>query len=235
MTRHTLIIAAVLAAGLCVPGAADAAKKRVVVLDVEGARNHKLERSLADLVAEEARVIPSGQYRKLARKLKAGKLSPDHVAKVAARLEADGVLESLIIADSGRYVLRLRLREGTSGRTIKKIAVRLRAPELSGKIEDDLADRLLEAISTLPALETIEEMDGDPDEDAAEATRGARARDRRPVIEEEDAGWPRPTTTLPRRSRCPRPTAMATTRPPATETPKPTRMPTTTTTSRPPR
>ncbi len=181
MTRHILILIAVLAAGLCAPRLADAARKRVVVLDVEGARNRTLERSLADLVAEEAKVIPSGQYRKLARKLRAAKLSPDHVAKVAARLEADGVLESLIIADSGRYVLRLRLREGTSGRTIKKIAVRLRAPELSGKIEDDLADRLLEAISKLPALETIQEMDGDPDEDAAEIARGAKARDRRPV------------------------------------------------------
>lgn len=185
-SRQNLLISAALTAVLCAPGIADAAKKRVVVLDVEGARNQKLERSLADLVAEEARVIPSGKYRKLARKLRAAKLSPDHVAKVAARLEADGVLESLIIADAGRYVLRLRLREGTSGRTIKKIAVRLRAPELSGKIEDDLADRLLEAIAGLPALETIEEMDGDPDEDAAEVTRSARTRARRPVIEDED-------------------------------------------------
>ena len=106
-TRTTLLTLAAFAAGMCAEGIATAAKKRVVVLDVEGARNKKLENSLAELVGEEAKVLPSADYRKAAKKLKATKLSPDHVAKVAAAIEADGVLESLIIAEDGRYVLRL--------------------------------------------------------------------------------------------------------------------------------
>ncbi|HTM20183.1 MAG TPA: hypothetical protein VL172_06745 [Kofleriaceae bacterium] len=164
-SQRTLLIIAALAAGMCTE--ATAAKKRVVVLDVEGARNKKLERSLTDLVGEEATVLPGATYRKEARKLKATKLSPEQVARVAARMDADGVLESLIVADKGRYVLRIRLHEGTSGRTIKKIALKLRSPALSGKMEDALAERLSEAIADLQPLESIEASDGDPDEDAA--------------------------------------------------------------------
>jgi outer membrane biosynthesis protein TonB len=186
-TNRTLLIVAALAGVMCTQGIASAAKKRVVVLDVEGARNKNLERSLSDLVGEEAKVLPSTDYRKLAKKLKATKLSPDHVAKVAAKLEADGVLESLIIAEGGRYTLRLRLREGGSGRTIKKIALKLRAPELSGKMEDALADRLLGAIADLPPLETMEEMDGDPEEEAAETVKKVKKPKREPMIEDDEA------------------------------------------------
>ena len=72
-TRRTLLIVAALAGAMCTQGIASAAKKRVVVLDVEGARNKNLERSLSDLVGEEAKVLPSTEYRKTARKLKATK------------------------------------------------------------------------------------------------------------------------------------------------------------------
>jgi hypothetical protein len=170
-SRRTLLIIAALAAGMCTPALA---RKRVVVLDVEGARNSKIERSLADLVGEQATVLPSTEYRKTARKLKATKLSPEQVARVAARMDADGVLESLIVADKGRYLLRLRLREGTSGRTIKKIALHLRSPSLTGTMEDALAERLSAAIAGLPRLESIEEADGDADEEVAAVPAPAR-------------------------------------------------------------
>jgi len=187
-----LLVLAALAAWGCAEGVAHA-KKRVVVLDVEGARNRTLENTLSDLVAEEAQVIPSGEYRKAAKKLRATKLAPEEIARVASKLDADGVLEGLIVAENGRYTFHLRLHEGNSGRTVKKMVLRMRTAKLSAKMEDQLADRLLDAIAKLPRLESFEEQDGDPAEDAAEVTTKVKPpKARRAPIEDEDADDPRP-------------------------------------------
>ena len=141
------------------------AQKRIAVLDIEGARSAKLRDSLVKLIETEHKVISARTYDKAADALKAGKLSPGHVAKVAAKVEADGVLEGMIVADEGNYVLRLRLHEGLSGKTVKKLALRLKKPALSASMKEKLADRLLAAIEELPFLESEAIEDDEPEDE----------------------------------------------------------------------
>lgn len=145
----TFIGIAVITAALLVAPTAAQAQKRIVVLDVEGARNGALRDSLAEILGEENRVIESAKYTRLASRLKAKKLTPENVALVAAKLEADGLVQSLIEADGSKYVLRIRVREGATGRTIKKLALKLKKPSLSRGMRGQLAERLLDAVDGL--------------------------------------------------------------------------------------
>jgi hypothetical protein len=158
LTNLRLILTSIIGAAV-LAGAAPAAdaQKRVVVLDIEGARTAKLQRSLSQLIGGEHRIIPATKYRRTAKRLRARKVNPRNVAKVSARLQADGVVQGMIVASRGRYTLSLRVREGSTGRTVKKIKVRLRRPRLSTRMKRALADKLLDAIEDISFNETVEE------------------------------------------------------------------------------
>ncbi len=159
-------LAAVLAVAIA-PGSVRA-QKRVVVLSVEGARNKSLQDDLSEIVRKENRVISSRTYVRTAKRLKARKLNPEDVARVSARISADGVLQSMIVADDDGYVLRLRLHEGATGRTVKKLAVRLSGPTLPGRLRRALANHLL------PAIDHLDFNDGgDMNADAEDHARTA--------------------------------------------------------------
>lgn len=180
LSRTLAGIAVITAAILAAPSLASA-QKRIVVLEVEGARDRTLRGSLAKIVGDENRVIDGAKYTRLAKRMKARKLTPENVALVAAKLEADGVIESMIVADSDQYMLRIRVREGATGRTIKKLAVKLKKPSLSRGMREQLSERLLDAVDELrfndaeldfePAsgLEPDEDEAADEDEDSDDA------------------------------------------------------------------
>ncbi|HUH05212.1 MAG TPA: hypothetical protein VML75_24605 [Kofleriaceae bacterium] len=161
----TLVGIAAIAALLAAPSLADA-QKRIVVLEVEGARNGALRASLAQIVGDENRVIDGAKYTRLAKRMKAGKLTPENVALVAAKLEADGVIESMIVADRDQYMLRLRVREGATGRTVKKLAIKLKKPALSRGMQEQLSERLLDAVDGLRFNDA--ELDFEPESGAVE-------------------------------------------------------------------
>jgi len=196
----TKIILTTMAAALAVSiaPATVRAQKRVVVLTVEGARNKSLQKDLSEIIRKENRVISSRTYTRTARRLKARKLSPDDVARVSAKISADGVLQSMIVADDDGYVLRLRLHEGASGRTVKKLAVRLSHPTLPGRLRKALASRLLPAIDHLQFNDSGDDDDmdadaedhartavGDGDDDLNDRPRKRSSRSRRTARREE--------------------------------------------------
>jgi hypothetical protein len=206
LTGKLVGIAAIAAALLVAPPLA-AAQKRIVVLEVEGARNGALRGSLVEIVGEENRVIDGAKYTRLAKRMKAGKLTPENVALVAAKLEADGVIESMIVADRDRYMLRIRVREGATGRTIKKLAIKLKKPALSRGMQAQLSERLLDSIDGLrfndaeldfePESGAPDDEDDEVDEEkpanetpagmASKKSRGDRMADRRVAsLDDED-------------------------------------------------
>ncbi len=159
------------------PAATAESGKRIAVLEVEGARNGKLRRALTKLIEEQHRVIGPDAYRRAARRLKAKKLNPDDVAKVAAKVKADAVLHGMLVAeDDESYMFRLRLRDGASGRTVKRLAVRLSEPSLSGKLQYKLGVRLLDAIDDLQAADDEEAIAAVEDVDARPARKKSRSR-----------------------------------------------------------
>jgi hypothetical protein len=187
------LVGAIAAAVVMTAAPEDAsAQKRIAVLEIEGARSGKLRNALVKLIQTEHKVISARTYKKAAKKLKANKLSPPHVSKVAARVEADGVLEGMIVAEDDRYVLKLRLHEGMSGKTVKKLALKLNSPKLSAKMKTKLADRLLAAIDDLPFLEAEDIEEEEPDdieEDDEEGFIEADASEVAAMDDEDDEGF----------------------------------------------
>jgi len=144
-----------------------AAEKRVVVLKIKGDKRSKIAKSLTRIIDNDHKIIAGSTYELQASKLNAKRLSPRNVRKVASRIEADGVLTGKIRRKGGRYVLRLRLIEGSTGKVIKKIAVKLRSRRLSRKMRRAIAERLVAAMDDLKFVENtkdaIKEEDGDSD------------------------------------------------------------------------
>ncbi len=160
---------------------AEAAKKKIAVLDIEGARSADLRESVEGIVKKKHGVVAGRAYAKAARKLKAKRMNDRSVKKVATYLEVDGVLEGMLVAEEDGYVLRLRLREGATGRTVRKFTVFLRSPRMTRKIRKELSKRLYAAIDGLEPIAADEpEEDWEEDwDDGEEVREDAPKRDRR--------------------------------------------------------
>ena len=181
--RHLVAISfagALIATGIS-PREAAAQEHRVAVLKIEGARTAKIRKSLEELVANEHAVVSHRSYKKTARRLRAKKLNPSQVARVADKLRLDGILSGTIVAWKGRYKLMLRLHEGTTGRTIKRLTVRLNRPQLTSTMEERIGDWLLSAIEELGDIEASNDDDGIDDADRDEPSADDEDED-----EEED-------------------------------------------------
>src|SRR5690606_27961686 len=71
------------------------ADKRVVVLEIEGARTPRLRKEIVRAIRPHD-AMSAQSYRNAARRLRAEKLTPNNVAEVAGYLGADGVLDGTI-------------------------------------------------------------------------------------------------------------------------------------------
>lgn len=127
------------------------ADKRVVVLEIEGARTPRLRKEIVRAIRPHD-AMSAQSYRNAARRLRAEKLTPNNVAEVAGYLGADGVLDGTIVAEDGGYILTIRLRSGKEGLIVKRIGIRLSEPRLPPKIEKGLRKRLVPVIDDLPPL-----------------------------------------------------------------------------------
>ncbi|RMH39378.1 MAG: hypothetical protein D6689_16815, partial [Deltaproteobacteria bacterium] len=154
MTRtcRVLVLSAAALVGLAGQPAPAAAGKRIAVLEIEGARSDALRKQVASVVSRRHRVLSPRQYHRAARKAHATRLRPIDVRRVAALLDADGIVEGMLVAEDRGYVLRLRLREGKTGRTVRKFTVFLREPRMPKKIRAQLADKMYAAIRGLSPL-----------------------------------------------------------------------------------
>ena len=73
------------------------AQKRIVVLEIEGSRSDGLRDSITRLIRPH-KSLNDNTYRNAARRLRAPKLNPKSVAKVARYLEADGIIDGMLVA-----------------------------------------------------------------------------------------------------------------------------------------
>jgi hypothetical protein len=141
--------------GPAVPPAA--AEKRIAVLEIEGARSGALYDTLVELVDDGCDVVPGRTYQRTARRIRAHKLAPDQVSRVASALDLDGVLQGMVVAENDHYVFRLRLRAGADGRTVRRFTMRMSRPRLKRDIARRLGERLTRAIAKLPTLGQVED------------------------------------------------------------------------------
>src|SRR5262249_5611356 len=89
-----LAIAGTLAAfAVAVPREAHADKRRIVLMEIEGARSTKLRRAVGKLLDREHFILPERAYRKVAERRGADKLNASNIRRVCADLGCDGVLD----------------------------------------------------------------------------------------------------------------------------------------------
>jgi hypothetical protein len=154
-----ITVAACLLAGA---GTAAAAKRRIVVIDFGGTKASTFQRGVEGVIEKKHSVVPGDKYDAAAKKLDATKPTAKNVAKVARRLNSDGVLIGFVKRKGARYELTLQLREGKSGEFVATVKVTARKAKLSASEQRTIKDELLAAIDDLPA---VSDGDGDDDDD----------------------------------------------------------------------
>jgi hypothetical protein len=139
-----------------------AGRKRVVVLDFEGPKAEKFHDDIVKLLKRSHTVIATDKWNGTADELDAAKITEKNVKKVAKKLKIDGIVTGKIEKRRDEYIIRLKLRAGTSGELVgNSIDTKADGPRLDGKAQGDLKDEL---IGQIDDLESNHGGGGDDDE-----------------------------------------------------------------------
>jgi len=131
-------------------GRADADRKRVVVLDFEGPNAEKFHADVVKLIKKSHTVVKTTKWTKAAEELDAAKVTEKNVKKVAKKLKIDGVITGKIDKRRDEYIIKLKLRAGTSGELMgNSVSTKADGPRLEGQAERDIKDELIAVIDEL--------------------------------------------------------------------------------------
>jgi len=165
---------AVLALGLQPAHASE--EKKVIALVLQGPRSADLSDSIARMIEDPHEVIAKRIYARTAMQLDSTPMTPRNIARVAAEIEADAVLEGTLARKGRAYRLRVHLFEGRSGRTVKEAVMVLDRPRLDRSSREELMN-VLAAIEDVEPLATVDEKN-EKKKPAAGAAAAAAAADR---------------------------------------------------------
>lgn len=146
------------------PGVAEA-RRRLVVLELEGDKAEDFQDELEKFLKKSHSVVPRKKWLATAEDLAATKVTDKNVKKVAKKLSIDGVIGGTVEKRGSRYYVRLSLRDGTTGKTVTTTELVERSPRFSSEGKATLTDELLAAIDELDSA-------GDEDDDEAEDDDG---------------------------------------------------------------
>ncbi|HSD90885.1 MAG TPA: hypothetical protein VLB44_25345 [Kofleriaceae bacterium] len=151
-------------------GTADAGRKRVCVLDFEGPNADKFHEDLVKLLKKNHTVVSVDKWNKKAEELDAGKVTEKNVKKVAKKLKVDGVITGKIEKRRDEYIIRLKLRSGTTGEILgNSVQTKADGPRLDGQAQRDIKEELVGAIDE---LESNREGGDDEEEEAPKGKGG---------------------------------------------------------------
>jgi len=151
-------------------GTADAGRKRVCVLDFEGPNADKFHEDLVKLLKKNHTVVSVDKWNKKAEELDAGKVTEKNVKKVAKKLKVDGVITGKIEKRRDEYIIRLKLRSGTTGEILgNSVQTKADGPRLDGQAQRDIKEELVGAIDE---LESNREGGDDEEEETPKAKGG---------------------------------------------------------------
>ena len=162
LARALLALLAAACALLIGARAAEAGRKRVVILEFTGPKADDFRDDVEKLVKKAHSVVPLARWRSTADDLNATKVNEKDVKKVARKLSIDGVISGKVEKRGSRYLVHLQLREGATGKTVAAPDLVERAAKIGPDGRDTIKQELLPAIADL-------ESSGDDDEDVAEA------------------------------------------------------------------
>ncbi len=135
-----------------VPGLAEAGRKRVVVLELEGPKAEKFHEGLVKLLKKTHTVVPTEKWTSTAEDLGAEKLTDGNIKKVAKKLKIDAIVTGKIEKRRDEYLIQLKLRAGKTGAvTGQRIDTSSERAMIDAKASRDLKDELVAAIDTMKA------------------------------------------------------------------------------------
>ncbi len=174
--------------GLCT-GLASAGRKRLVVLDFEGDGAAKVQAGVVALLKKHHTVISAAKWNDAASDLSAESVSEKNIKKVAKKLKIDGVVSGQVEKRRGDYIIRVKLRAGTTGEIVGgQINVKSSSAKLDDSAESDLADELIGPVGDLDTNRGGGgggggDDDGDADEKPVKKVKPSKVK---PPVEEED-------------------------------------------------
>jgi hypothetical protein len=176
----------VLAGWLVLPTSADAGRKRVVVLELEGPKAEKFHDDLVKLIKKTHTIVPLDKWNGTAEELDAAGSSEKNIKKVAKKLKIDAVVTGKIEKRRDEYIIQLKLREGKSGSMVgSRIDVKAEGPRIDGQATSDLKDELIAAIDGVASNRGGSSSDDEEDEEKPAKKKVAKKDD-----EEEDEEKP---------------------------------------------
>jgi hypothetical protein len=159
---------------------AEAERKRIVILPFEGdEKAEKFHAALIKLVKKTHTVVSTEKWESTAENLSAAKVNDKNIKKVAKKMKVDGVIEGSVTKRRDSYMLKLKLRAGTSGSVAASVDTKAEGTRLDGQASRDIKDELLDAIDN---LDSVRGGGGEDEEDAKPAKKPKKGED-----EEEDA------------------------------------------------
>lgn len=224
-TSSWLALVVVLAAWIVmIPARADAQRRRVVVLELEGPKGEKFHSGLVKLIKKSHTVVPVDKWNETAEELDATRANDKDIKKVAKKLKIDAVVFGKVDKRRDEYILQLKVRSGKTGAVVgNRVDVKAEAAKITGSVKSDLQDELLPVIADVPSNRSgggggDEEGEDEADEDkpkgfgkkpkvveeAEEEAEAPKPKKPKKVVEEaaeeDDAPLPKPKKVKPSRT-----------------------------------
>jgi hypothetical protein len=157
---------------LCALAGTASARKRVVVLDFDGPKADTFQSQIEAVIKKSASLVPARKWDDAADELGAGSMSAKNVAKVASKLDVDGVVVGKVDRRGSRYFVHVRLRSGATGEQVGEVELVVRGGKLSSSDLGEVRDQIGGAIAQLEPPRRggdDDEASADDDDDAPRA------------------------------------------------------------------
>ncbi len=154
---------------------AHAERKRVVILPFDGdEKAEKFHGALVKLIKKNHTVVSTSKWETTAEGLSAEKVNDGNVKKVAKKMKVDGVIEGTISKRRDEYIIKLKLRAGTSGKILSTVNTKAEGTKLDGQAARDIKDELIDAIDN---LESVRGGGGEEEEETKPAKKPKKGED----------------------------------------------------------
>ncbi len=174
-------------------GRADAGRKRIVVLELDGPKAEKFHKDLVKLIKKHHTVLSTSKWNSKAEDLDATSVTDKNIKKLAKKLKIDGVVTGRIEKRRDDYIIALQLHGGTDGKIVgRTVRTKSGSARLDAQSQRDLKDELLALIDDLESVrgggdEDEDEEFAEDDDDEGSRRKSGFAREKLMDEDEEDS------------------------------------------------
>ncbi len=150
---------------LCALAGVAQAKKRVVVIDFTGPKADGFQAQIEGVIKRSASLVSAEKWNAAADDI-GGKMNAKTIAKIAGKLNVDGVVVGSVDRRGARYFVHVKLKSGATGEQVAEVQLVARSGKLTSDDLGEVRDQIGGAIAKL-------EAPGDAgDDDTADADDG---------------------------------------------------------------